>query len=646
MNGFKDLHQSALKQYCVVEIGSVAYFVRNRVEKTLPEEYTGVLPPLSIVPAVLLNVQADSPITRDFLEKSISTFSAIDDVFTLDFIKNGIIIAQVGRDETSTQVSSELESYLTSKNIGLLFSRPTSHLEAPLPQGPYILRGRNIHQPWRLYEDHLRAFVTAVFPADDGNPHGFQPLRAGAYNGLYPVVAVPSRIYYPATKDKPLNGKRITVKDIYFLAGIKKTLGSRAYTECYGPDEETSQFIQELIDQGAIILGKTKMGAYAGSEIPPEKCIDYFAPWNPRGDGYQGPSGSSSGAGATVAGYDWVDLSLGGDTSGSIRMPAASYGLWGLKGTDQAFPMKNIMPNVEAFDSIGILGRSPQELVDILKASGFASLSQAKLPSKIYYLTDWFPMKNDAQQAMVESFLKILENYVGIKHEKVSIAAEWLKSGPEDVRHLTVVEFLAKTGYYPNHYDGYHVYDKFRSDYQKKFGKKPYTSPFMERRWNRGKESSPENRQRSIDEMKVFRDWIFKTFLETEADGISGPIMLIPLGRPGNNPRDVVPPAGPEFAPTAYDSIFFSSIVGIPQAIIPIGQNPYQSRASGNTEYAPIVASFAGVRGSDLILIELAQKALERAGWPIIVQTGPNIFDLGESQNHPERIIRETSKLS
>lgn len=56
------------------------------------------------------------------------------------------------------------------------------------------------------------------------------------------------------------------------------------------------------------------MGAYAGSKVPPEKTIDYFAPWNPRGDGYQGPSGSSSGAGSSAAGYDWIDLAFGTDS--------------------------------------------------------------------------------------------------------------------------------------------------------------------------------------------------------------------------------------------------------------------------------------------------------------------------------------------
>lgn len=127
-------------------------------------------------------------------------------------------------------------------------------------------------------------------------------------------MAVPSRLYYQSDKSKPLNGKRISVKDNFHLKGIVTTLGSRAYTECYGPQQNTSELIKQLVDLGAVIVGKTKMGAFAGSEIPPEKCIDYFPPWNPRADGYQGPSGSYSGAAASVAGYSWLDYALATDS--------------------------------------------------------------------------------------------------------------------------------------------------------------------------------------------------------------------------------------------------------------------------------------------------------------------------------------------
>lgn len=159
----------------------------------------------------------------------------------------------------------------------------------------------------------------------------FRPLQAAAYGGLHSAIGVPSKLYFPLREDKPLNGIRLSVKDLFHLEGMKTTLGSRAYTECYGPQVETSVFVKNLIDNGAIIVGKTKMSAFAGSEIPPEKCIDYFPPWNPRADGYQCPSGSSSGAGATVAGYSWLDGSIASDSKcfcPDLKQMSHGYSYW------------------------------------------------------------------------------------------------------------------------------------------------------------------------------------------------------------------------------------------------------------------------------------------------------------------------------
>ena len=142
----------------------------------------------------------------------------------------------------------------------------------------------------------------------------FQALHAGAYSGMYGVVGVPSRLYFMSSVEKPLNGLRISIKDNFHITGVHTTMGSRSFTKLYGNQQQTSTLVKKLIDLGAIVVGKTKIAAYTGSEVPPEKCIDYFPPWNPRGDGYQGPSGSSSGAGSASATYPWLDFSFGTDS--------------------------------------------------------------------------------------------------------------------------------------------------------------------------------------------------------------------------------------------------------------------------------------------------------------------------------------------
>lgn len=133
-------------------------------------------------------------------------------------------------------------------------------------------------------------------------------------DGLWRQVAVPSRLYSPPTESKPLAGKRISVKDNFKVAGIKTTQNNRSWLSLYGPESETADFLQDLIGLGATIVGKTKMCAFASSEEATDQWIDFHAPFNPRADGYQSPSGSTTGGGASLAAYDWLDLSIGTDS--------------------------------------------------------------------------------------------------------------------------------------------------------------------------------------------------------------------------------------------------------------------------------------------------------------------------------------------
>ena len=105
--------------------------------------------------------------------------------------------------------------------------------------------------------------------------------------GIWKHVAVPSRLYTSPTIDKPLAGKRIINKDNYRLAGVKTTLSSRPYEATYGPDQETAEFVKCLLALGAVVVGKSKMSAFASSEAPTDQWVDFHAPFNPRGDGYK-----------------------------------------------------------------------------------------------------------------------------------------------------------------------------------------------------------------------------------------------------------------------------------------------------------------------------------------------------------------------
>lgn len=141
----------------------------------------------------------------------------------------------------------------------------------------------------------------------------YRPLAHG--NGRQLVIGIPSRLYTQPTEDQPLKGLRISIKDNIDLAGTKKTLGSRAWEKLDPPCETTSMAVQRLLDLGAYVVGKTKLSQFGEVEHPTADWVDFHCPFNPRGDGYLNPEGSSTGGAVTLASYDWLDVSIGTDCS-------------------------------------------------------------------------------------------------------------------------------------------------------------------------------------------------------------------------------------------------------------------------------------------------------------------------------------------
>lgn len=127
------------------------------------------------------------------------------------------------------------------------------------------------------------------------------------------AVAVPSRAGNMQNHDSLLKGLRIAVKDIFEIANVRTSVCNKAYYELYPAPKKTAACIEILIAGGAAIVGTTKLASFAATEEPVE-CIDYQAPWNPRADGYQSPAGSSSGSGAAMAAYEWLDITIGSDS--------------------------------------------------------------------------------------------------------------------------------------------------------------------------------------------------------------------------------------------------------------------------------------------------------------------------------------------
>lgn len=85
-----------------------------------------------------------------------------------------------------------------------------------------------------------------------------------------------------------------------------------------------------------------------------------------------------------------------------------------------------------------------------------------------------------------------------------------------------------------------------------------------------GRQTTLEERNRGLEEIEVFRKWVDQYLLPLSPNGRPGVILMVPLGRASANYRDVVPPPDQgKVAPTSYNPLWFASILGLPQLVVP-----------------------------------------------------------------------------
>ncbi len=145
----------------------------------------------------------------------------------------------------------------------------------------------------------------------------------------------------------PLVGRTVALKDNVCLAGVPMMNGS-ATLKGYTPDLDAT-VVTRLLEAGATIVGKAHCEAFClsgGSHTNATGPVH-----NPHKRGYSA-GGSSSGSGALV-GAGEVDMAIGGDQGGSIRMPASFCGCYGMKGTHGLVPYSGIMPIENTIDHTG-----------------------------------------------------------------------------------------------------------------------------------------------------------------------------------------------------------------------------------------------------------------------------------------------------
>lgn len=155
----------------------------------------------------------------------------------------------------------------------------------------------------------------------------------------------------------PLAGIPVLVKDLYYVNGYTTTAGSRLDISGLLPSIE-GPFIKKLRQAGCVILGKTRTTEFAMGGVN----LTHPMPWNPVDMVTKRMTGGSSHGSAVAMASDLCGFSIGSDTGGSVRQPAAFTGVAGIKVSRSLWSTKGVFPLSSTLDSLGFFAKSVNDL--------------------------------------------------------------------------------------------------------------------------------------------------------------------------------------------------------------------------------------------------------------------------------------------
>ena len=199
-------------------------------------------------------------------------------------------------------------------------------------------------------------------------------------------ININKKINFNNNKSLPLQNIPISIKDLVHFKGLKCTSGSLVFKNRFSI--KNAKIVDRLLTAGSQIIGKTNQVEFAygswgtnrfyGTTINPlDRKIDRVC------------GGSSSGSAASVvAGF--VAASIGTDTGGSIRVPAAYCGVFGLKTSRGRIPLDGVESLTKEFDTIGIFANNIDDIDDVFKVISDQYKSKNINKFNLLYLPDDF----------------------------------------------------------------------------------------------------------------------------------------------------------------------------------------------------------------------------------------------------------------
>ncbi len=366
----------------------------------------------------------------------------------------------------------------------------------------------------------------------------------------------------------PLAGLNFAVKDLFDIAGHTTGCGSPDWLKTHSVAEVTSPVVNQLLEAGANMVGKTHMDELAYSLFG--ENFHYGTPKNPKAPD-RVPGGSSSGSAAAVAGQ-LVDFSIGSDTGGSVRVPASFCGVLGIRPTHGRISLDYCWPLAPSFDTAGWFANDPDVFLRVGKVL-LGQDVQSEEPSGFLIADDVFGLLEPHAQETANGQIEALKRVLG-DPKKIEIAEQL-----EDWRIAFFTLGAAQI---------WEIHGDWIANTCPNFG------PLMKERFEATANVTPNQ----IETMQIVRNQV-----REKMDSLlgEGKVLIWPT-TPGPAPRLNTPSENVEtFRFRTLSLTCPAGLAGLPQINLPLSE----------TEGAPLGISIIGARGSDMMLLKLAKTILK-----------------------------------
>ncbi|HEY4375495.1 MAG TPA: amidase [Burkholderiales bacterium] len=365
----------------------------------------------------------------------------------------------------------------------------------------------------------------------------------------------------------PLSGLTVAVKDMYDIAGERVSGGSPAWLAAQGPAAAHSAVVDRILQAGGTIIGKTVCDEFFYSVTGMN--AHYGTPVNPRTPG-RIPGGSSAGS-AAACGAGACDLAIGSDTAGSVRVPAAFCGLYGLRVTHGRIDLRGAMAMAPSFDAGGWFAATPGLFARVGSVLLDERAAVQGSVSKLAWLGDAFGRADARIGELARGFLAQAAAILPAMTE-VSAAGEEIDAWREAMRVKQAAEV-------------WQTFGAFVRQHGDQLG------PGIAERMRVASEIS-------ADDLRKAEPTLVRVRKRMEVLTAQGTLLVLPTCA---SMAPLTTASATDLDRYRIDTmrlVCMASISGLPQMTIPFA----------TLEGAPVGLSFIGWRGSDEVLLDLALR--------------------------------------